>query len=182
MREISSIRAVRVVAAILLSAAAGGATAGGDAAPVGAPAGQGLILSTAPVRIARIQVRDGVSFDDAVESLRLRANQRNLKFVGVNHLGKEIEALSGRPSRRIEIFGFCDGLAAQQMIEADASMLAYMPCRIGMLEDAQGRIWVISMLIDDSVLGALPSPARESAKRVTAALQEIMVAAAQGDL
>ena len=30
-------------------------------------------------------------------------------------------ALSGKPSRRIEIFSFCDGLTAQKMIEADAS-------------------------------------------------------------
>ena len=141
-----------------------------------------LTLSSVPVRIARIQVRDGVSFDDAVESMRLRANQRNLKYVGVNQLGKEIEALSGRPSRRIEIFSFCDGLVARQMIEADPSMLAYMPCRIGMLEDDQHRIWLIAMLIDESVMQALPPAARESAQHVTATLREIMVAGARGDL
>jgi uncharacterized protein (DUF302 family) len=141
-----------------------------------------LTVSSAPVRIARIQVREGVSFDDAVESMRLRANQRNLKYVGVNQLGKEIEALSGKPSRRIEIFSFCDGLVAQKMIDADPSMLAYMPCRIGMMEDEQRRIWLIAMLIDDTVMQALPAAARESAQRVTATMREIMVAGARGDL
>jgi uncharacterized protein (DUF302 family) len=146
---------------------------GGDAA---------LAFVETPVRIARIQVRAGVSFDDAVESLRLRANQHNLKYVGVNKLGKEIEALSGAPSRRIEIYSFCDGLVAQKMIRADASMIAYMPCRIGMLEDDSGAIWLIAMLIDEATLQSLPSPARESARRVTDALQDIMLAAARGDL
>jgi len=142
----------------------------------------GLNIVATSVRIARIQVRSGVSFDEAVESLQLRANQRNLRYVGVNKLGKEIEALSGRPSRRIEIYSFCDGLVAQKMIRADASMLAYMPCRIGMLEGERGTIWLFAMLIDEAVLQALPAPARESARRVTDALQDVMVAAAQGDL
>jgi uncharacterized protein (DUF302 family) len=144
--------------------------------------GDALTLSSEPVRIARIQVKAGVSFDDAVESMRLRANQRNLKYVGVNQLSKEIESLSGKPSRRIEIFSFCDGLVAQKMIEATPSMLAYMPCRIGMLEDQQGRIWLIAMLIDDSVMQALPTAARQSAQRVTATMREIMIAGARGDL
>lgn len=147
-----------------------------------AKAADALALSSAPVRIARIQVRAGVSFDDAVESMRLRANQRNLKYVGVHQLGKEIEALSGKPSRRIEIFSFCDGLTALKMIEADPLMLAYMPCRIGMLEDQQGKIWLIAMLIDEKVVQALPAAARQSAERVTATMREIMVAGAQGDL
>ncbi|TMH78683.1 MAG: DUF302 domain-containing protein [Betaproteobacteria bacterium] len=114
--------------------------------------------------------------------MRLRANLRNLKYVGVNQLSKEIEALGGKPSRRIEIFSFCDALAAQKMIDADAAMLAYMPCRIGMLEDAQGRTWILAMLIDEAVIRALPAAARESAQRVTATIQEVMVAAAAGDL
>jgi uncharacterized protein (DUF302 family) len=147
-----------------------------------AASGDGLSFSSAPVRIARIRVKAGVSFDDAVESMRLRANQRNLKYVGVNQLGKEIEALGGKPWRRIEIFTFCDALAAQKMIEADVSMLAYMPCRIGLLEDAQGTVWVIAMMIDEAVMQALPAAARESARRVTAILQEVMIAAARGDL
>ena len=62
-----------------------------------------MVDSTAPrlvsVRIARIQVKAGVSFDDAAESMRLRANQRNLKYISVNQLGKEIAALSGKPWR-----------------------------------------------------------------------------------
>jgi len=51
-----------------------------------------------------------------------------------------------------------------------------------MLEDEQGRIWLFAMLLDEAVLQALPAPARESAQRVTDALQDVMVAAAQGDL
>ena len=51
------------------------------------------------VHIARVEIQQGISFDEAVDSLKLRANQHNLKFVGANQLYKEIEALTGKPSR-----------------------------------------------------------------------------------
>jgi hypothetical protein len=83
-------------ASALLALLADTRAAAGDPA---ATAGEGLTFSSASVRIARIQVKAGVSFDDAAESMRLRANQRNLKYISVNQLGKEIAALSGKPWR-----------------------------------------------------------------------------------
>jgi hypothetical protein len=83
-------------ASALLALLADTRAAAGDPA---ARAGEGLTFSSASVRIARIQVKAGVSFDDAAESMRLRANQRNLKYISVNQLGKEIAALSGKPWR-----------------------------------------------------------------------------------
>src|SRR5512142_821982 len=94
------------------------------------------------VQIARVEIRPGVSTDDAVEPLKLRANQ----------LYKEIEALTGKPSRRIEIFNFCDGLTAQKMIAADPLMISFMPCRIAIVEDMQGKRWVISMMISADMI------------------------------
>ena len=134
------------------------------------------------LQIARIQIQDSVSFDDAVESLKLRANQHNLKFVGVNALYKEIEALTGKPSKRIEIFNFCDGLTANKMLAADPKMIAFMPCRIALIEDKDGKRWVISMMMDRKMIQAMPADARKSAERVMEAMKDMMVAASKGDL
>lgn len=134
------------------------------------------------VQIARVQIQDGVSFDDAVESLKLRANQHNLKFVGASPLYKEIEALTGKPAKRMEIFSFCDGLVAQQMIGTDPLMISFMPCRIAMVEDAQGKRWIISMMIDDATIRALPADIRKNAERVMKAMKDMMLAASNGDL
>lgn len=46
----------------------------------------GLSYTSMKVQIARVQIQQGVSFDDAVESLKLRANQHNLKFAGASPL------------------------------------------------------------------------------------------------
>lgn len=134
------------------------------------------------VQIARVQVQQGVSFDDAVESLKLRANQHNLKLVGSSPLYKEIEALTGKPSRRMEIFSFCDGLVAQQMISINPLMISFMPCRISIVEDEQGKLWVISMMIDKAMIRALPTAIRKNAERIMAAMKDSMLAASNGDL
>lgn len=141
-----------------------------------------LSFTKMKVQIARVQIQDGVSFDDAIESLKLRANQHNLKFVGASPLYKEIEALTGMPAKRMEIFSFCDGLTAQQMIGADPLMISFMPCRIAMVEDAQGKRWIISMMMDEAMIRALPSGIRKNAERVMNSMKDMMLAASNGDL
>jgi len=142
----------------------------------------GIDYTDVKLQIARIQIQDSVSFDDAVESLKLRANQHNLKFVGVNQLYKEIEALTGKPSKRIEIFNFCDGLTANKMLAADPKMIAFMPCRIALIEDKDGKRWVISMMMDLKMIQAMPADTRKSAEHVMEAMKDMMKAASSGDL
>ncbi|MDD2915397.1 MAG: DUF302 domain-containing protein [Gallionella sp.] len=141
-----------------------------------------LSYTAMKVQIARVEIQPGVSFEDAVESLKLRANQHNLKFVGSSPLYKEIEALTGKPAKRMEIFSFCDGLVAQQMIAADSLMISFMPCRISLLEDEQGARWVISMMIDRKTIRALPAEMRSKAQRIMDAMKDSMLAASRGDL
>src|SRR3989338_4733777 len=147
-----------------------------------APPVPALSYTGMKVQIARVQIQQGVSFDDAVESLKLRANQHNLKFVGASPLYKEIEALTGKPARRMEIFSFCDGLTAEQMIATDPLMISFMPCRIAMMEDAQGKRWIISMMMDEAMIRALPSDIRKYAEIVMKAMKDMMLAASNGDL
>lgn len=141
-----------------------------------------LAISSLKVQIARVQIQDNVSFDDAAESLKLRANQHNLKFVGSSPLYKEIEALTGKPARRMEIFSFCDASTALKMIEADASTISFMPCRIALVEDTKGKRWAISMLMDEAMIRKLPDDTRRDAQKVLGFLKDMMLAASNGDL
>jgi uncharacterized protein (DUF302 family) len=150
--------------------------------PAFAAQDQGLNYTNFAVQVARIPVDDSVSFDDAVESLKLRANQHNLKFAGVSKVYKEIEALTGKTAKRTEIYSFCDGLTADKMIKAEPLMVSFMPCRIAILEDEKGKRWVISMMIDPKMLQGLPEDARKSAEGVMASMKDMMVAASKGDL
>jgi uncharacterized protein (DUF302 family) len=169
-----TMKTLQTLFAVFLLAFAQVATAATDKA--------GISYTNVKLQIARIQIQDSVSFDDAVESLKLRANQHNLKFVGANQLYKEIEALTGKPAKRMEIYNFCDGLTANKMLAADPMMIAFMPCRIALIEDAKGKRWVISMMMDLKLIKAMPADTRQSAERVMAAMKDMMVAASKGDL
>jgi uncharacterized protein (DUF302 family) len=147
-----------------------------------APPKPALAYTSMKVQIARVEIQANVSFEDAVESLKLRANRHNLKFVGASPLYKEVEALTGKPAKRMEIFSFCDGLVAQQMITTDPAMISFMPCRIAFVEDAQGKRWVIAMMMDEGLIRSLPADIRKNAERVMNSMKDMMLAASSGDL
>lgn len=172
--NLASMRKIQYCLVLLLALAAHPAMA--------APPAPALSFTKMKVQVARVQIQDGVSFEDAIESLKLRANQHNLKFVGASPLYKEIEALTGKPAKRMEIFSFCDGLTAQQMITADPLMISFMPCRIAIVEDGQGKRWIMSMMMDDAMIRALPSDIRKNAERVMNSMKDMMLAASNGDL
>ena len=141
------------------------------------------------LQIARIQVQDSVSFDDAVESLKLRANSRNFKFVGHSPLSKEVEAVTGKPSPRTEIFSFCDAVTARDFIEVSLDFAAFLPCRVAIVEDAPSKkIWVVSMMMDMSWLDAgktgkpVPEKLKARAKEIIDIMNDMIKAASTGDI
>lgn len=124
----------------------------------------------------------GVSFDDAVESLKLRANSLNFKLVAELPLSKQIEAMTDKKSRRMTIYQFCDALIAKEIVEHDINFAAYLPCRIAIIEDAQGKVWLVMMNIDLFMRFAnLPPELMSKAILVRDTLQSIMDAGASGD-
>jgi uncharacterized protein (DUF302 family) len=168
------------IAAVVFIALAGTPASAADPTPASA-----LELK---VKILKVPVKQGVSFDDAVESLKLRANARNFKFVGHSPLSKEVEAQTGKPSPRTEIFSFCDALTARQFIDVSMDFAAFLPCRVAILEDANKKIWIVSMMMDMSWLdpgeGGAPVPEklRARAAEIIDIMNDMIKAAANGDI
>jgi len=132
--------------------------------------------------VVKMKIADGVSMDDAIASMKLRANLRNMKLVAQLPLSKQIEAM-GQKARRMEIYQFCDPLTAQRMVEANINFAAYLPCRIAVVEDAKGQGWLVMMNLDIMINGATLTPELKSkATEVRDALMDIMTAGANGDL
>ncbi len=138
--------------------------------------------------VSKKQVKEGVSFDEAVEAMKLRANNRNFKFVGHNPLYKDVVAITGKPSPRAEIFSFCDAMVARQILDYSPEFIAFLPCRIALLEDAKGKIWVVTQDWDVTWLDYSHNPnkisdeIRTNAIRIREILEDIMTATANGDL
>ena len=144
--------------------------------------------ATAPVNIpiedtvVKQQIAAGISMDEAVESMKLRANLLNMKLVAELPLSKQIEAM-GKKARRMEIYQFCDPLTAQRMVEANINFAAYLPCRIALVEDEKGKGWLVMMNPDMMLSGAtLSAELKKQATEVRDNLLEIMKAGVNGEL
>ena len=132
-------------------------------------------------QVVRVPLAPKVSLDDAVQSMKIRANNLNMKLVGEMPLSKQLQAM-GEKSRRIEIFQFCDPLTAKKMVEANIEFAAYLPCRITLVEDDQGKGWLVMMNLDPLINAANLNPElRKEAIKVRDTLNEIIQAGAQGE-
>ena len=136
----------------------------------------------------KMPVAEDVSFDDAVESMRLRANEINFKFVGHSPLWKDIAAITGEETPRVEIFNFCDAMVARKVLDYAPEFIVFIPCRIALLEDAEGQIWVMTLDWDVNWLNLAQNPnsvldqeLRAEAIRIREGIRYIMEGAATGD-
>lgn len=146
-----------------------------------APAAQAEGMTIADT-VYKVQLEDGVSMDDAVESMKLRANALNFKMVAHQPLSKELEGM-GIETKRVEIFQFCDARIAHTMISQNLDFSAYLPCRITLIEDQEGQPWLVTMDLDRVIQVAnLPPELLENATKVRDTIKEIMEAGATGDL
>lgn len=135
--------------------------------------------------VMKMQVKPGVSLDEAAESMRLRANALNIKLVAELPLSDQVAAITGKPQRRVTIFQFCDALTAKDLIEQNIDFAVYMPCRIALIEDAKGQAWLVMMDIDVDAVARekrVPAELKKRIQEVRHTLITIMQAGAKGEL
>jgi uncharacterized protein (DUF302 family) len=137
----------------------------------------------------KYKVKDGLTFDEVVQSMELRANALNFKKVGHSPMWKDIQAVLGdMQAPRMEVFHYCDIAAGRAVLQAAPEAIAYLPCRIAIMEDANKQLWVITLDWDlawlDSVQGQMGVNPELSkfAKDIRDKMDNIMQAAANGDL
>ncbi len=137
----------------------------------------------------KYQAKPGLSFEEVVESMTLRANQLNLKLVGHSPMIKDIQAVLGdTTSPRMEVFHFCDIAAGREIMRLVPESIVYLPCRIAVMEDDKKNIWLLTLDWDmawlDSINGSMGITPELSkmAVDIRDKMDNVMRAAAAGDL
>lgn len=131
----------------------------------------------------------GLTFDEVVESMKLRANKLNLKLVGHSPMYKDIQAVLGDfDSPRMEVFHFCDIAAGREIMKLVPESIVFLPCRIAVMEDDKKNIWVLTLDWDmawlnsiSGSMGVTPEIAR-MAIDIRDRMDNVMRAGANGDL
>jgi len=132
--------------------------------------------------VVKMRLHKGVSMDDAVSSMKLRANMLNMKLVAQLPLSKQIKAM-GHKARRMEVFQFCNPLIAQKMVESNIDFAAYLPCRIALVEDQHGQGWLLMTDLNVIIRGGHLGPKlKAKAEHVRDVLTKIMKAGVNGEL
>jgi len=137
----------------------------------------------AEASIWKVAVADGMTAEDVEETMKFVANEHNFKNVGEMPLYKEVEAMSGEPYRYVKIFMFCNALTASRMLDYNDAFSSYLPCRITLIEDKEGKLWLYTLNMDGMIYGGRPLPAelKEEAENVKEVILDIMNRGATGE-
>lgn len=147
-----------------------------------APSGEPPAISLSQM-VVKIPIAEGLSIDEAIDSMLLRANMLNMKQVAHQPMWREFEAQGYENPRRVEIYQFCNIATARDMLDHHIEFVAFMPCRIAAIEDDDGKGWLVMMNVDFlMMLSDLPDELKVTAKKVRDDLMEIIHAGANGEL
>jgi uncharacterized protein (DUF302 family) len=128
-------------------------------------------------------VQEGLSTDDVIESLKSLATTNNLLFVGESPFYQQVEAVTGEDYRYVNFLSFCDAQVGKMMLEYRNHYSGFMPCRIALVEDRDGKLWLYSMNLDFMIYGGreLPAELKQAAIDVRDTLRTIIQGAAAGE-
>jgi len=128
-------------------------------------------------------VAEGMSALDVEETMRFVANEHNIKNVGELPLSEQVMAMTGEEMRYLKIYMFCNPLTAIKMVDYSDAFSAYLPCRISVVEDKSGQLWLYSLNMDMMIHGGteLPADLFEEASEVKEIIVDIMNRGAEGD-
>jgi uncharacterized protein (DUF302 family) len=137
----------------------------------------------AEATVWKVPVEEGLSAEDVEDAMRSVANERNFKNVGELPLSEQVAAMTGKDQRFWKIYMFCDPLTAAKMIDYSDAFSAYLPCRIALVEDKTGQLWLYTLNMDMMIHGGteLPDELYEEANRVKEIILEIMNRGAAGE-
>ena len=133
---------------------------------------------SAKAMIRRVKVNKDVEIDDVIDSLNSIAEENNLLVVG-----SSLMSGGSKGGKYIRIISYCNPNIAKQFINHSMAFIAFMPCRMGIVEDDNGDIWIYTMDLGLMIAGGhtLPPKLLKLAKGVESAMYEMMDKAAAGE-
>ena len=150
------------------------------------------LLETGDVTMAsirRVAVDDDVSNEDVEEAMKSIATDRGIREVGILPLSEQVEIQlkeagnKDYKQRFLKIFQYCSPRTAMEMIDHSDAFSAYLPCRIALIEDLQGKRWLYTLDMDLMIYGSTPLPPElhKKALQVQSTIYAIQDGGAKGD-
>jgi uncharacterized protein (DUF302 family) len=135
----------------------------------------------------KIPAKPGLSVDQVVEALIARAEKHGFLLVNRYQMWKELEARTGvTGTPKVEVVSICDPLISRAWMDYAPEMALFVPPRIAVLEDKEGRILLMMLdwdmhWLDTSTHAAFDPKLRAQGLERRDMLEDIMQAAANGE-
>jgi uncharacterized protein (DUF302 family) len=128
------------------------------------------------------KVKPGVTQEQIEQAFASVASEMNFRSVGELPLSKELESRTGKPQKLLKVYSYCNPFTARDMVDFSPHMAAYLPCRITLVERADG-LWLYTLNMDMMIrMGRkLPPKLREDALKVRQAIWLMMERGSSGD-
>lgn len=139
--------------------------------------------NAAEATVWKFPVKEGLKREDVEQTMQFVANEHNIKNVGELPLSEQVAAMTGKPQRYLKIYMFCNPLTAADMFNYSSAFSAYLPCRVSLIEDPQGKLWLYTLNMDMMIYGGktLPEPLRKEAIAVKETILDIMKRGSTGE-
>ncbi|UJS25746.1 DUF302 domain-containing protein [Thiothrix winogradskyi] len=139
--------------------------------------------NSADATVVKYSLAEGISPEDAEESMKSIANKHNIKAVGELPLSEQVKLETGQDQRFLKIYQFCNPQTAMKMVDFSDAFSAYLPCRIAMIQDKEGKYHLYSLNMDMMIYGGktLPPELHAEAVKVQEIMTDIMRGGAEGD-
>jgi uncharacterized protein (DUF302 family) len=137
----------------------------------------------AEATVWKVPVAEDLSAEDVEIAMKSVANEHNFKNVGELPLSEQVALMTGKDQRFWKIYMFCDPLTAAKMVDYSDAFSAYLPCRIALVEDNEGQLWLYTLNMDMMIHGGteLPDELYEEATNVKEIILDIMNRGAAGE-
>jgi uncharacterized protein (DUF302 family) len=139
--------------------------------------------NAADATVWKQKVKEDLSIEDVEDVMKSVASELNIKDVGQLPLSKQVELMTGKKQRFLKIYMYCNPLTAVEMVNYSDAFSAYLPCRLSLVEDKQGKLWLYALNMDMMIHGGKPLPdgLKQEAERVKKVIKSIMDRAASGE-
>ena len=133
--------------------------------------------------IVRVPVADDVSNSDVEEAMESIATAEGIRSVGMLPLSDMVELQTGEKQRFLKIYQYCSPRTAMTMIDHSDAFSAYLPCRLALIEDQEGKRWIYTLDMNAMIYGGAPLPdyLLEKALEVQRVITAIQDGGAEGD-
>ena len=108
----------------------------------------GILNYYSEPKVVKYLVNDDISVEDIEEAMESAATEEGIRSVGMLPLSEMVELQTGKKQRFFKIYQYMSPRDSVVLANHSLEFSAFLPIRISLIEDSNGKMWLYSADID----------------------------------